>query len=246
MAARRDRILIILHLPTSSPGRIGHWLQQRGFSLDVRYPVLGHTLPETLAAYRGVIVYGGPGSVNDNCDHYRCVLDWLDVPLRERTPYIGICLGGQMLAKVLGARVAPHPQGLWEVGYYPVQPTVAGRRLWDCWPEMVFQWHAEGFEVPAGAELLLQGLGHFPNQAFLHDGHAFGLQFHPEVTTAMLHAWTVRAADKLKMPGARPRQSLFDDRMVHDPSVACWLDSFLDHWLMLGAADEEKRRLAAE
>ncbi len=235
-------ILIVLHQPTSSPGRIGLWLRQRGFDLDIRYPVLGDALPSTLAEHRGVIVYGGPGSVNDDCEHYRAVLDWLDVPLRENKPYIGICLGGQMLAKVLGARVAPHPQGLWEVGYYPVRPTAAGRALWDCWPEKVFQWHAEGFDIPAGAELLLEGCGHFPHQAFRYAGHAFGLQFHPEVTTAMLHAWTVRAADKLDMPGARPRRSLFEDRMIYDPPVACWLDSFLDHWLML----PEKMREAAE
>ena len=242
--AEREKILIVLHLPTSSPGRLGLWLRQRGFALDIRYPVLGHALPETLQEHRGVIVYGGPGSVNDNCEHYRNVLDWLEVPLREEKPYIGICLGGQMLARVLGARVAPHPEGLWEVGYYPVQPTAAGRRLWDCWPEMVFQWHAEGFEVPAGAELLLKGLGYFPNQAFLYKEHAFGLQFHPEATTAMLHAWTVRAADKLKMPGARPRHTLFEDRLQYDRPVACWLETFLDHWLLLGSRN--RQRQAAE
>ncbi len=232
--ARNGKILIVLHQSTSTPGRIGRWLRLRGLDLEMRYPVMGDALPATLEGYRGVVVFGGPGSVNDNCAHYRQVIDWLDVPLREEVPYIGICLGGQMLAHFLGARVAPHPQGRWEVGYYPVRPTAAGRKLWACWPDMVFQWHAEGFELPAGAELLLEGLGDFPNQAFRHGARAFGLQFHPEVTTHMLHRWSVRAADKLKMPGARPRRELFEGKMVYDPAVACWLESFLDRWLALG------------
>ena len=237
-------ILMILHQPTSTPGRLGLWLRQRGYALDLRFPVLGDALPPTLENHTGVIVFGGPGSVNDDCPHYRAVLDWLEVPLREGKPYIGICLGGQMLAKVLGARVAPHPQGLWEVGYYPVRPTDAGRRLWSCWPRKVYQWHAEGFEVPAGAELLLEGLGHFPNQAFVYGGHAFGLQFHPEATTAMIHNWTVRSADKLAMPGARPRHTHFEERLIYDPEVACWLDTFLNDWLLLGRSVPLPRRKA--
>ena len=231
---RNGKILIVLHQPTSTPGRIGRGLRMRGFDLELRYPVMGDALPATLEGYAGVVVFGGPGSVNDDCAHYRQVIDWLDVPLRENVPYIGICLGGQMLARFLGARVAPHPQGRWEVGYYPVRPTDAGRKLWACWPEMVFQWHAEGFELPTGAELLLEGLGDFPNQAFRFGERAFGLQFHPEVTTHMLHRWTVRSADKLRMPGARSRHELFEGKMVYDPAVACWLESFLDHWLALG------------
>ncbi len=235
MSTRHRKILVILHLATSSPGRIGQWLERKGCVLDARLPVLGQELPRELDAYHGIVVFGGPGSVNDNCDHYIEVMRWLERPLRARKPYIGICLGGQMLAKVLGAKVAPHAQGLWEVGYYPVRPTTAGRRLWDCWPERVYQWHAEGFDVPTGAELLLEGLGHFPNQAFLHAGHAFGLQFHPEVTTAMLHNWTVRSAETLKKPGARARHTHFAERLQYDPAMACWLDTFLDHWLELPA-----------
>ena len=237
---RRETILMILHQPTSMPGRIGHWLTRRGFRLDRRYPVLGDPLPSTLEDYRGVVVFGGPGSVNDDCAHYRQVIDWLDVPLREQVPYLGICLGGQMLAHFLGASVAPHAQGRWEVGYYPVRPTEAGRKLWSCWPQMVFQWHAEGFDLPAGAELLLEGLGDFPNQAFRFGKRAFGLQFHPEVTTLMLHRWSVRSADKLRMPGARSRRELFTGKLLHDAAVACWLDSFLTHWLMLGRGGRRK------
>ncbi|WP_051929054.1 glutamine amidotransferase [Thermopetrobacter sp. TC1] len=232
-AARRGkRVLIVLHQATSTPGRIGHWLRQRGVELDIRYPVFGDELPASLEAHHGAIIFGGPGSVNDNCAHFRKEIDWLSVPLRENKPYIGICLGAQMLAKHLGARVGPHPDGYCEVGYYPVRPTSLGAALCDCWPEYVYQWHREGFDIPAGAQKLLEGLGYFPNQAFRF-GAAFGFQFHPEVTTAMLHRWTVKSAESLSWPGARPLSTHFEDRLVHDPAVSCWLDRFLDFWLTL-------------
>jgi GMP synthase (glutamine-hydrolysing) len=58
----------------------------------------------------------------------------------------------------------------------------------------------------------------------------------------MLHRWTVQAADKLTMPGARPRASHFEERLIYDPGVACWLDSFLDHWLTLESARPSRKR----
>ena len=75
-------------------------------------------------------------------------IDWIEVPLREQRPFLGICLGAQMLARQLGARVAPHPQGRAEIGYYPIRPTAAGHALCPDWPEHVYHWHREGFELP--------------------------------------------------------------------------------------------------
>ncbi len=242
---RGKKVLIILHQKDSTPGRIGHWLRQRGVNLDMRYPLLGDALPQSLSGHYGVISFGGPGSVNDAREHpeYQREAEWLSVPLREGKPFIGICLGAQLLSRHLGARVGPHPQGLCEAGYYPVRPTELGWKLCDCWPDQVYQWHREGFELPHGAELLIEGEGHFPNQAYVYGGKAFALQFHPEVTTAMLHRWTVKAASMLARPGAKPAHSHFQDRMVHDPSVACWLDRFLDYWLTIGTG--KARRKAA-
>ena len=228
------KVLIVLHQETSTPGRLGAWLKGRGTGLDIRRPACGDPLPETLENHYGVIVFGGPGSVNDDCPHYRNEIGWLSVPLRESKPFIGICLGAQMLSKHLGAPVGPHPEGFSEAGYYPVRPTDLGWALCDCWPDQVYQWHREGFDLPAGAELLIEGLGHFPNQAYRYGGAAFALQFHPEVTTAMMHRWTVKAAHMLARPGARPAHTHFRDRLVHDPSVACWLDRFLGYWLTIG------------
>ena len=125
--------------------------------LDIRRPRFGDPLPETLDEHAGAVIFGGPMSANDGDDYVRREIDWIEVPLREQRPFLGICLGAQMLAKQLGAAVAPHPQGLTQIGYYPIRPTEAGRALCPDWPAQVYHWHREGFELPRGAELLAAG-----------------------------------------------------------------------------------------
>lgn len=222
-------VLIVLHQETSTPGRVGNALRTLGHRLDIRRPRFGDPLPETLDDHAGAVIFGGPMSANDLDDYVRREIDWISVPLREQRPFLGICLGAQMLAMQLGARVAPHPQGRAEIGYYPIRPTAAGLEICPQWPDHVYHWHREGFELPTGAELLAEG-GDFPVQAF-RSGHAFGLQFHPDVTTAMMHCWTTRGHDRFGTPGARPRHLHFEGRAVHDVVERAWLKHFLDDWL---------------
>ena len=222
-------VLIVLHQETSSPGRVGNALRALGHGLDIRLPRFGDPLPETLDAHAGAVILGGPMSANDPDDYVRREIDWIAVPLKEQRPFLGICLGAQMLARHLGARVAPHPEGRVEIGYYPIRATAAGRRICPHWPDHVYHWHREGFELPSGAELLAEG-GDFPMQAFRLD-NAFGLQFHPDVTYAMMHRWTTRGDSRLELPGARPRHHHFADRAVHDVTERAWLRQFLDDWL---------------
>jgi GMP synthase (glutamine-hydrolysing) len=221
-------VLVVLHQETSTPGRIGNALGALGYKLDIRRPRFGDPLPETLDGHAGAVVFGGPMSANDPDDFVRREIGWIAVPLREQRPFLGICLGAQMLAMQLGARVAPHPEGRTEVGYYPIRPTPAGRAICPNWPDQVYHWHREGFELPAGAELLAEG-GDFPIQAF-RSGHAFGFQFHPDVTYAMMYRWTTRG-HALESPGARARHHHFADRAVHDVTERAWLKEFLDGWL---------------
>lgn len=233
-------ILIVLHQEHSSPGRVGRLLAERGHRLDIRRPCLGDELPATLAGHAGAVVFGGPQSANDCHDYVRAEIDWIGVPLREGKPYLGICLGAQMLARQLGARVAPHPDGLVEIGYYPIRATEAGARMLHApaeptspspaWPDHVYHWHSEGFELPSGAELLAKGPT-FPNQAFRYGPRAFGIQFHPEVTHHMMCRWTVQGGERLDLPGARPRRAHFTDRLQHDARIRLWLEAFLGRWL---------------
>ncbi|MGO4706755.1 glutamine amidotransferase [Microvirga sp. 2MCAF38] len=227
-------ILIVLHQEQSTPGRVGRLLQERGYTLDIRRPRFSEALPKTLNEHAGAIIFGGPMSANDPDDFIKAEIDWINVPLKENKPYLGLCLGAQMLAKHLGAKVWEHPDGRAEIGYYPLVPTSAGERLsarWGVtWPTHVYHWHREGFDCPAGAETLATG-DDFPTQAIGVGSSAYGLQFHPEVTHAMICRWTVTAAERLATPGAQDRIRQIEGRYLYDPHVSRWLDSFLDHWL---------------
>jgi len=229
-AARVDPlrpVLIVLHQESSTPGRIRNVLQTLGFPLDIRRPRFGDVLPQTLDGHAGAVILGGPMSANDSDDYIRREIDWIEVPLREARPFLGICLGAQMLAKHLGTRVAPHPQGLTQIGYYPIRPTKAGLALCPDWPAEVYHWHREGFELPHGATLLAEG-DDFPMQAFQW-ATAFGLQFHPDVTFRMMCCWTTHGNTDL--PGAQPREKHFKGRAIHDVVERAWLEAFMCGWL---------------
>ncbi len=240
---RRAPVLLVLHQETSTPGRLGRLLAERGHPLDIRRPRYGDPLPETLEAHAGAVIFGGPMSANDPDDFVRREIDWIRVPLDEGKPFLGLCLGAQMLARLLGARVYAHPEGRAEIGYYPLVPTPEGHdlaaRLRAPWPAFVYHWHREGFDAPAGATTLATG-DDFPVQAIRMGEAAYGLQFHPEVTHAMVCRWTVRAHERLSLPGAQPRDAHLEGRLMHDPYVAAWLDAILDHWL--GTAAPGPRR----
>jgi len=231
-------VLMVLHQEHSTPGRVGQALTARGHSLDLRRPRFGEPLPDTLTDYDGVVVFGGPMSANDSDDYIRREIDWLGVPLREGKPFLGICLGAQMLVKHLGGTVAGHPEGRAEIGYYPIRPTAAGLAIHDPWPQQVYQWHREGFDLPRGAELLAEGDA-FPVQAFSFGAAAYGLQFHPDVTTAMVHQWTTRGHERLATPGARPRETHFADRYVYDAAGRLWFNAFIDRWLARSSSETQ-------
>ncbi len=222
-------VLIVLHQEQSTPGRVGHYLQAHGVPLDVRRPRFGDPLPDTLAEHSGAAILGGPMSVNDPDDYVRREIDWIEVPLREGVPLLGSCLGAQMLARHLGAPVGFDPDGKAEVGYYPIRATEAGRRVVATWPQVVYQWHLEGFALPAGAELLAEG-DIFKVQAFRYGPAAYGVQFHAEVTHAMMCRWTTQGHERMALPGAKPRHEHFVDRPVYDLAIRTWLVDFLDRW----------------
>jgi GMP synthase (glutamine-hydrolysing) len=222
-------VLIVLHQEQSTPGRVGNHLAARGVPLDIRRPALGDPLPETLEMHAGAVIFGGPMSVNDPDDYIRREIEWIKVPLGENKPFLGICLGAQMLARHLGAVVGFHPEGKAEVGYYAIRVTPAGRAVIETWPQVVYQWHREGFDLPAGSELLAEG-DIFKVQAFRYGPAAYGIQFHAEVTHAMMCRWTTRGHERMGLPGAKPRIEHFADRPVYDLAIRTWLFDFLESW----------------
>ena len=244
------RILMILHQELSTPGRIGYLLRNAGYELDIRRPRFGDPLPASLRDHAGAIVFGGPMSANDSDDYVRREIDWIGVPLSENKPFLGLCLGAQMLARHLGKRVYRHPQGRVEIGYHAIDPTGEGHSLCPApFPTRVYHWHREGFDLPCGADLLATG-EHFEVQACRYGDAAFGLQFHPEVTYAMMCRWTVRALERAaEEPGAHPPHAHLEGWRLHDAPVARWLKAFLAHWLsggLLPAVAPQSVRISAQ
>lgn len=227
-ARSQDRapVLIVLHQERSSAGRVGQMLEEKGFPLDIRRPVLGEPLPQTLEAHSGAVVFGGPMSANDPDAFVRTETDWLAVPLKEKKPFLGICLGAQMLVRHLGGKVEADKDGRVEIGWYPINPTEHGRLLMR-WPQMVYHFHREGFDLPHGCQLLAEG-DVYRNQAFRYGEQAWGLQFHAELTRAMMQRWVVHGAHRFIMPNAQQGREHLEGRMIFDAPLRAWLSEFLD------------------
>jgi GMP synthase (glutamine-hydrolysing) len=229
-ALEKKPVVVVLHMEGASAGHVGRCLEANGHPLDIRRPYLGEPLPETLADHAGVVVFGGSQSANDNTDYIKQETDWVGVALKEEKPFLGVCLGGQMLARHLGAKVEMCQHGRVEIGYHPVQQLDQARVL-GALPERVYQWHREGFEVPHGADLLATADGAFPNQAFIYGKAAVGIQFHPEIMHRQINAWTGSNPVRLLMRGARSREEHLTDHLVYAPRVHTWLDQFLKRWV---------------
>jgi GMP synthase (glutamine-hydrolysing) len=227
----RGRILLIVHRETSDPGRIGRLVSEFGYEPVICRHACGDPLPQTLEDYAAAAIFGGPMSANDadSLDFIRAELDWIEVPLRENKPFLGICLGAQILARALGAEVGPHEAGYHEIGYYPLRATEAGQHLF-AEEQMFYQWHGEGFDLPAGASLLAEG-EIFANQAFAYGDNAYAVQFHPDVTGEMIHRWSSKPVHRMVLRGARSRDTHLNDQALYDPGVEEWAKGFFAHWL---------------
>ncbi len=231
-----QKIITLIHKETTIPGMVGHKLAEMGYELDIRAPIFGETLPQCLDDYAAVLVFGGPMSVNDDEPYLHKEIGWIRQVLDAGLPYLGICLGAQLLAKVLGAEVKKHSGALEEIGYYPIYAAEHALTSSDSaealFPEVLtaYQWHKEGFELPAGAVLLAWGKD-FPHQAFRWGDRAYGLQFHPEMTADMVDFWTEQGAHLLDVPNAQPRCEQISAHQRYSKSVERWLETFLCHWL---------------
>ncbi len=223
-------ILVVLHQETSKPGRVGQWLVKNNYQLDIRRPPLGDPLPVDMSPYAGAVVFGGPMSANDSDSYVTREIDWSGHCLKEEVPFLGICLGAQMLVKALGGRVETHPQEHAEIGYYPLRATAEGEALLPDWPDMIYQWHREGFNLPHGTTGLAKG-DMFEEQAFNFGPSAFGVQFHTELTEAMMRRWLVHGRHRLDLPGAWHKEAHIEGRLMYDAPVRDWLDRFMRVWL---------------
>ncbi len=224
-------VILIDHPVGRRDDRASSYLAARGYRIEWCSPGRGETLPEPGHEHVGAILYGGAESANDDGakPYLRAELDWIGRWLETEKPFLGFCLGGQMLARVLGARVDPHPEALYEIGYVPIKAAEGADGFLDGVTH-VYHWHHEGFTIPEGAELLATGPV-FPNQAFRYGPNVYGLQFHPEVPVPVMTRWMNGSGHMLAQPNAHPRERQLADAERFDAPLADWLERFLDDWL---------------
>jgi len=230
-----DTVLLIQHMDDGREDRVASHLARRGFTLDWCNPARGEPLPRDQHGYAAVVVYGGTQSANDagHLDWMACEIEWIARWVGADKPYLGLCLGGQLLARALGAEVGAHPRGLHEIGFVRVLPSPGAERYLSA-PLHVYQWHSEGFQVPAQGSRLAIGED-FANQAFRVGGRAFALQFHPEATPRMRTRWLDASAHMLSAPGAHSRKRQEADARHFDAPMQAWLEGLIDtHLLPVG------------
>ena len=186
------RLLVCQHVAHEILGILDPLLRDAGFR--IRYVNFGRQ-PDArpdLSRYHGLVILGGPM----NCDqserypHLATEIALVQAAVETGKPVLGICLGSQIIARALGARVRRNP--VKEIGWYELHPTLAGRQdplfrqLGD--GQQIFQWHGDTFDIPEHA-VGLASSPDCPNQAFRYGENVYGLQFHLEVDRPMIERW---------------------------------------------------------
>jgi GMP synthase (glutamine-hydrolysing) len=184
------RVLAFRHVSFEHLGLIEPALESAGIRTEYVDLYSGSGAGGELGRADGLVFMGGPMSANDDLPWISAELALIERAAAAGKPILGVCLGAQLVARALGARVYRNP--VKEIGWYPVYWTAAARRdaLFGglSGSETVLHWHGETFDLPAGAEWLAYSEA-CPHQAFRVGDKVYGLQFHLEVTPEMIADW---------------------------------------------------------
>ena len=216
------RLLVCQHVAHEILGILDPLLRDAGFR--IRYVNFGRQPEATpdIRRYHGLLVLGGPMNCDqvDRYPHLATEIKLVQAAIAAGKPVLGICLGSQIIARALGARVAPNP--VKEIGWYDLQATAAGeadplfRHLGGT--RKIFQWHGDTFDIPEHAVHLASSSG-CRNQAFRYGDKVYGLQFHLEVDQPMIERWlrapvNCRELDRMG-DGAERSERILTDTPAH-------------------------------
>jgi GMP synthase (glutamine-hydrolysing) len=199
-----SRVSILLHAEAETPGLIAESLDRRGVRTETVRGYAGEPVPAAMDGRDALVVMGGPMGVydQDRLPFLRDEIALIRDALRAEKPVLGVCLGSQLLAAALGARVAPARR---EIGWHPVTLTdaAASDPLWRGVDRsiIVFHWHGDAFELPPGA-VPLASSAITAHQAFRHGRGAYGLLFHMEMNEPMVRAMVRTFGGELLEAGA--------------------------------------------
>ncbi|MDR5814907.1 MULTISPECIES: glutamine amidotransferase [unclassified Caballeronia] len=231
----KDEVLAIRHVYFEDLGSLELVLGDRGHL--VRYLDVGRgriDAPNPLDPSL-LVVLGGPiGAYEDAAyPHLSPLLAMLEKRIAAGLPTIGICLGSQLIARALGARV--YPSGSTELGWSPLTLTDAGRASAlrhleaDGAPIPVFHWHGDTFDLPAGATLLAS-TAQCAHQAFAWGEHVLALQCHPEVLADRFESWLVAYPGDVARSGTTVT-ALREDTARHGPALERAARAMFGEWL---------------
>jgi GMP synthase (glutamine-hydrolysing) len=215
------KLLVLQHVAHELLGTLNPLLKRAGFRIRyvnfARHP----DAQPNLDGYDGLIVLGGPMSVNDaeRLAHLTTELHLVEDALRRDIPVLGICLGAQLIAKTLGASIYRNPEK--EIGWYDVSPTDHTSSDPLLAPlqrtEKIFQWHGETFDIPRStSHLAFSSL--CANQAFRYGSKVYGFQFHMEVDEPMIHRWLrvpENQTEIASLRGDRHIEQIYSDTTQH-------------------------------
>ncbi len=228
-------ILVLQHIDCEPAAAYADELHDRGLPLQAVHPYAGEQLPDW-RAYRAIVAMGGPMGAYDEP-----ALPWLAgekrliaEAVRAGTPFWGVCLGAQLLAASLGASVTAGPQP--EVGVLAVELTAAAAAdpVFSSAPGTfpALQWHGDTFALPAGAVQLARSVL-YEQQAFVI-GRAYALQFHLEVTPALVAEWgrvPAYAGSVAQLPGEDPLGELVAEVNDAAPAAITLARALFARWL---------------
>jgi GMP synthase-like glutamine amidotransferase len=234
MGGLMDEVLVFQHDPFEDLGFFAEVLEKLGARCRTIRLFYGELPTEDWEHISALIILGGPMSVSDE-EQYP-FLRWEKTIIRaaidEAVPLLGVCLGAQLIASALGAAVSPGP--VKEIGWYPISVTAHG--LVDSslgyLPEspMVFQWHGDGFDLPMGAVRLASSV-YYENQAFRLGKHIYGLQFHLEMTTAMIDRWLDERSKDLAQVSYIHPDRIVSDTQNYLPTLKYYAEKFLSEFI---------------
>jgi GMP synthase (glutamine-hydrolysing) len=195
--------VVLQHVPHETLGSLEAFFGQAGVAWR-NVPLFSHRSherPWQWGEIAGLVVLGGPMNVDEVSEFpfLQWEVPWIREAVSRGLPVLGICLGSQLLAKSLGARVAPNH--VKEIGWYDVELLAAADDLLFGGlngRHTVFQWHGDTFELPAGAIQLARS-PLCEQQAFRYGTKAYGLQFHVEVTADMVHQWLLEPQNQQEL-----------------------------------------------
>jgi GMP synthase (glutamine-hydrolysing) len=230
------RVLVLQHTPFETPGTIGDVLESRGFDLETVRLYEGEPIPSEIGSSDALVVMGGPMGVyeTDAVPFMRGEIDFVKRALDAGVPTLGICLGSQILATALGGSVRKGSRK--EIGWAPVVLSDAAtadplfRHAPQSW--MVFHWHGDQITPPPDA-VVLASTEITSCQAFRYGRSSYGLQFHPEVTDAIVNGMIEDFVDELAEEGISAdaiREGVYAHFETLRPSCVRMVSEWVNLW----------------